>query len=93
MISSSQVNCTGTHLRRTYPSDSEARPVGMSKTGCYRKFWSQSTAMIDYEFGSPFIASLLGESANWPAAGAPAFGSTGCSLARHFGIFGLGERL
>ena len=21
---------------RTYPSDSEARPVGMSKTGCYR---------------------------------------------------------
>ena len=63
---------------RTYPSDSEARPVGMSKTGCYRKFWSQSTAMIDYEFGSPFIASLLGESANWPAA-ARAFGEQrGC---------------
>ena len=63
---------------RTYPSDSEARPVGMSKTGCYRKFWSQSTAMIDYEFGSPFIASLLGESANWPAA-ARAFGEPrGC---------------
>ena len=40
----------------------------MSKTGCYRKNWSQSTAMIDYGFGSPLIASLLGESANWPAA-------------------------
>ena len=53
---------------RTYPSDSEARPVGMSKTGCYRKIWSQSTAMMNYEFGSPFIPTLLGESANWPAA-------------------------
>ena len=63
---------------RTYPSDSEARPVGMSKTGCYRKIWSQSTAMMNYEFGSPFIPTLLGESANWPAA-ARAFGEPrGC---------------
>ena len=78
MILSSQVNCTGTHLRgRTLL----IRKLGRSE--CQRraatvKYWSQSTAMIDYEFGSPFIASLLGESANWPAA-ARAFGEPrGC---------------